>query len=74
MKRALLSELPGSLVWGNNNFVKNVISWSKERKKLELVDDQVSSPTYSKDLAEYSWKLINSGKFGLYHLSNDGCS
>jgi len=57
---------------GNNNFVKSVISWSKERKKLELVDDQVSSPTYSKDLAEYSWKLIKSGKFGLYHLSNAG--
>ncbi|WP_320047717.1 dTDP-4-dehydrorhamnose reductase [uncultured Ilyobacter sp.] len=57
---------------GNNNFVKNVIKWSKAREKLELVEDQVSSPTYAKDLAEYSWELINSDKYGLYHLSNAG--
>ncbi|ADO84078.1 dTDP-4-dehydrorhamnose reductase [Ilyobacter polytropus] len=57
---------------GNNNFVKNVINWSQQRGKIELVEDQVSSPTYAKDLAEYSWKLINSDKYGLYHLSNTG--
>ena len=57
---------------GNDNFVKNVIAWSQQREKLELVEDQISSPTYAKDLAEYSWKLINSDKFGLYHLSNAG--
>lgn len=57
---------------GNNNFNKQVISWSKSRDKLNIVDDQISSPTYSWDLAEYSWKLIQTGKFGLYHLSNSG--
>jgi dTDP-4-dehydrorhamnose reductase len=57
---------------GNNNFNKQVINWSKNRCELNIVDDQVSVPTYSKDLAEYSWKLIKSNKFGLYHLSNGG--
>ena len=57
---------------GNNNFVKQVINWSKKKDELNIVDDQVSAPTYSKDLAEYSWKLIKSNKFGLYHLSNVG--
>ena len=57
---------------GNNNFVKQVINWSKNRDELNIVDDQVSAPTYSKDLAEYSWKLIKSNKFGLYHLSSGG--
>lgn len=57
---------------GNNNFNKQVISWSKSRDELNIVDDQVSSPTYSWDLAVYSWKLIKSNKFGLYHLSNGG--
>ena len=57
---------------GNNSFVKQVINWSKNRDELNIVDDQVSAPTYSKDLAEYSWKLIKSNKFGLYHLSNRG--
>ena len=56
----------------NNNFVKQVINWSKSRNKLSIVDDQVSAPTYSVDLAEFSWKLIQTGKFGLYHITNDG--
>lgn len=57
---------------GNENFVKKVIEWSKVKNEIKVVDDQVSAPTYSKDLAEYSWNLINSGKFGLYHLTNSG--
>ena len=56
----------------NNNFNKQVISWSKSKEELSIVDDQVSSPTYSKDLAYYSWELIKTKKYGLYHLSNDG--
>ncbi len=56
----------------NNNFNKQVINWSKGKNELSIVDDQVSSPTYSKDLAFYSWELIKTKKYGLYHLSNDG--
>jgi len=56
----------------NNNFNKQVINWSKGRKELSIVDDQVSSPTYSYDLAKYSWELIKTQQYGLYHLSNDG--
>lgn len=57
---------------GNNNFNKQVINWSKTRDELNIVNDQVSSPTYSWDLAEYSWDLVKSNQFGLYQLSNDG--
>ena len=57
---------------GNNNFCKQVINWSKDRDILKIVDDQTSSPTYSKDLAEFSWDLIQTDKFGLYHFSNSG--
>lgn len=56
----------------NNNFNKQVINWSKSKDELSIVDDQISSPTYSKDLAHYSWELIKTKKYGLYHLSNDG--
>jgi dTDP-4-dehydrorhamnose reductase len=60
---------------GNNNFNKQLIGWSKNKDSLNIVDDQRSSPTYSRDLAEYSWELIKTNKFGLYHLSNSGeCS
>lgn len=56
----------------NNNFNKQVINWSKSKDELSIVDDQISSPTYSKNLAYYSWELIKTKKYGLYHLSNDG--
>lgn len=56
----------------NNNFNKQVMGWSEGRDKLNIVDDQTSVPTYSKDLAEFSWKLIKTKQYGLYHLSNDG--
>ena len=57
---------------GGNNFNKQVISWSKSRDTLNIVDDQVSAPTYSVDLAEFSWKLIQTEKYGLYHITNNG--
>lgn len=57
---------------GNNNFNKQVINWSKGKNKLAIVDDQISSPTYSKDLAEFTWELIKTKKYGLYHFSNSG--
>ena len=57
---------------GGNNFNKQVISWIKSRDTLNIVDDQVSAPTYSVDLAEFSWKLIQTEKYGLYHITNNG--
>lgn len=56
----------------NNNFNKQVIQWSSSNDKLSIVDDQVSAPTYSRDLAYYSWKLIQTKEYGLYHIANSG--
>ena len=50
----------------------SVINWSNERNKLSIVDDQISAPTYSYDLAYFSLLLIEKQKFGLYHISNNG--
>lgn len=57
---------------GNNNFCKQLINWSKEKNILKIVDDQLSSPTYAKDLAIFSWNLLQTDEFGLYHFSNSG--
>ena len=63
-----------SWLFGKNgeNFNTQVINWSKTRDKLSIVDDQISAPTYSKDLAEFSWKLIQTEQFGLYQITNNG--
>ena len=58
---------------GSMNFVEKIIELSKEKDELKVVDDQVSSPTYSKDLAYFSWELIKKGcESGIYHFTNDG--
>jgi len=57
------------------SFVEKIIGLAQDRPRLEIVDDQVGSPTYSKDLAPALVRLIESGRFGTYHVTNDGsCS
>jgi dTDP-4-dehydrorhamnose reductase len=42
---------------------------------VRVVEDQVLTPTYTVDLAKAVRELIQTGKFGLYHLSSEGqCS
>ena len=56
------------------NFVKTMISLSKKNKELKVVNDQVGSPTYAKDLAMAIKELIEkkSEKYGIYHITNKG--
>lgn len=60
---------------GNTNFAQKVIEWSRQNDRLKIVDDQVSSPTCTRDLADATLGLLETGQFGLYHLTNGGsCS
>lgn len=54
------------------NFCRQVLDLAKTREELHIVDDQISSPTYSKDLAKYSWALLEQSLYGLYHMSSEG--
>ena len=60
-----------------NNFVKTMIKLGRERESLNVIFDQVGTPTYAADLAEVILHILNSEIFvsGLYHFSNEGvCS
>ena len=57
---------------GNVNFSKKILEWSKVKEELNIVDNEIASPTYSKDLAIFSWKLMQTRKYGVYHISNNG--
>lgn len=62
-------------VSGPANFPRKVLAWAKGKETLRAVDDQVSRPAYTADLAPVLVKLLESGAFGLYHLANQGiCS
>jgi len=57
-----------------NNFVKTVIRLCKERDKLNIIFDQIGTPTYARDLASALLHIIksNSWQSGIYHYSNEG--
>jgi dTDP-4-dehydrorhamnose reductase len=57
-----------------NNFVKTMIRLMKEREEINVINDQVGSPTYAADLAKAILDIISSGKWesGIYHYSNQG--
>lgn len=57
---------------GNRNFIKNIIEWSKEKTILKMTDDQISSPTYAKDIVNFTLKLLKLKKYGVYHISGGG--
>jgi len=60
------------------NFVDTIISKSKTGKGLKIVDDQVGSPTYTKDLAIAISKLLKNNILNgrnVFHITNSGnCS
>ncbi|MDY6867706.1 MAG: dTDP-4-dehydrorhamnose reductase [Chloroflexota bacterium] len=66
-------------------FVTKVLQWAQEQETLRIVDDQISSPTWARTLAEATAQIIAQGrgapvdyiqeKSGLYHLTDGGyCS
>ena len=67
-----------------SNFVKTILSLIKERDVLDVVKDEIGSPTYATDLAEFLIAMINDKNFSgvknrqdtkIYHYSNKGeCS
>lgn len=57
------------------NFLKTMRTLMSERKELNVVYDQVGSPTYAGDLAQALLQVIERRDFdktGLYHYSNEG--
>ena len=58
---------------GNDNFPKKILSWSKNKTELKVVDDQVASPTYTADLAKAALDMVRKNARGMYHITNSGC-
>ena len=65
-----------------NNFLDTILSLAQKRKELNIVSDQIGSPTNAYDLAISILKIIENRKFfetshisEIFHYSNDGkCS
>jgi dTDP-4-dehydrorhamnose reductase len=55
-----------------HNFVYTMLQLGKEKPILHVVNDQKGSPTYTMDLAAFLVHLIQTEKYGIYHVSNVG--
>lgn len=63
-----------------NNFVKTMIRLGSEKAEIGIVEDQIGSPTYAKDLAEDTLRILSNDNYtwfngDIFHYSNNGsCS
>lgn len=66
-----------SWVFGRNgnNFIKTMLRLGKDKGEVNVVDDQIGSPTYTYDLAKLCVDMIQTEEYGTYHATNEGiCS
>ncbi len=57
------------------NFVETMLRLAIERYELRVVNDQVFSPTYTRDLARKIAQLLDTEYYGIFHITNKGtCS
>lgn len=81
-EKACLQENPNSIIirtsWVyssfGNNFVKTMSRLMQERDSLNVVNDQIGSPTYAADLAQAIMTILVNAHWqvGIYNFSNEG--
>ncbi|MCG4852182.1 sugar nucleotide-binding protein, partial [Acidaminococcus intestini] len=58
-----------------NNFIKTMLRLAETHDELNVVGDQIGSPTYTFDLAKLLMDMIQTDKYGIYQATNEGfCS
>jgi len=58
---------------GKKSFVEIILDLANNQDEVNVIDEEVSSPTYSVDLALATKAIIDQKKsFGIYHISNNG--
>lgn len=61
-------------VFGVNgkNFIKTMLNLGKTHDEINVVNDQIGSPTYTYDLARLLVDMVLTERYGRYHATNEG--
>lgn len=54
------------------NFIKTMINVGKMHNTVRVVEDQIGTPTYTLDLARLLVDMVETEKYGYYHVTNEG--
>lgn len=57
---------------GRKNFITTILNLCRSRDTVNVVDDQIGSPTCTVDLALHAVQLLDAGASGLFHVANAG--
>jgi len=66
-----------SWMYGNrgDNFVKTIIDLANNQPEVSVVDDQIGSPAWTRDIVDITLRLLKTKRYGIYNYSNEGeCS
>ena len=55
-----------------NNFIKTMLNVGQKYPELRVVNDQIGTPTYTRDLARLLVDMLETEKYGYYHATNEG--
>lgn len=79
----VLHTFPSALVFrvswvmgpGNQNFIHKLLEWSRKSSQLKIAFDEISVPTSTTTIVDFTLASLDAGLSGLYHLTNSGqCS
>lgn len=73
--RSFIIRISWAFGLNGNNFVKTMLRLAESHDRLQVVGDQIGSPTYTRDLARLMVDMMLTEQYGVYHATNEGfCS
>jgi len=57
--------------FNGNNFIKTMLRLGLKGDPINVINDQIGSPTYTSDLAKLAIDMIQTDKYGIYHATNE---
>lgn len=58
----------------DKKFVAKIVELIKTNSEIRVVNDKIGCPTFTKDFSRCIIEVINSKRYGLYHVTNAGCA